>query len=1165
MQGEIAAADPTRLFGTGEYDVYNPNVLVTTKGLRVFDQMRRDDQIKAALSFKKHAVLATGWNVRPAEGTDPEGEPVVFARDMLLGLPGTLDKCLIEIMSALDFGFSVTEKLFEDRDGRVWLTALKTRSPHSFIFQQDAFGNLTGLRQQGTTFNDVFPVEKFVVYQYQKEFGNPYGTSDLDAVYRAWWTKDNAYRWLGMMLERYGIPPIFLFYNKKRYLGSQVDNMKSILENLQAATSAVLPRQDKDDLQPWSPELATQVSTTFIPALEMMNQDIARGILMPGMLGVTPDKLGSFARARVVFDVFMFVVEFLRRDIANTMNDQIIKPVHELNFATDDAPVFVFEPLTDQQQIELLNTWQKMVSGKIVIPTEEDEAHIREALEFPERTENSELLPSPETNPPPFGDEGKGEELGSDDDDDEEVGTTELRQTESLFVRRPLVNSEELVAWAKAEGFPTTIPLEDMHVTVLYSKEGFDDPGRRGEPDEVRVSGGTRKITRLGPNGAVVLEFESDELRQRHEDLLASGAVSDFDDYLAHVTITWRGQELTFDPEEIEPFDGDLVFGPERRSKIKKEFDPDAMRAKELASDREARPFSEATARCDFRQMERELDGVEGAATEAMQGVFAKAQEDLIKRIGRRGVPTADEISTMSFPRVPTLRQVTKTMLRDSFDSGRKTLNDDVNAAIKANAAGDPVTFKPTRAIEHLNDKAVVVAGITSEKALTDVKSVLSLSLANGETTGEAQERVRKALKPYVGEGDASPHRLETIVRTNTTDAFNKGRLTEMRQPGFDGLIDFVEYSAILDTRTTEVCTFLDGKIFRKSDPQLDSLTPPNHFNCRSVLVPITPDIDVPAGDVVDKKTASKAQGLAGDGFTTIVKEPLPKPKPKPPPKIEFEPVKRMPIRNSAEAQWEDAWKGANTTEDVTLAARGIQPIERILDDEIRGAYYSPVNHSINMGGFNTSRLDHRTYYRHEYGHAIDSRIMRKRGLRGNESARDVGWLKDSFKDWETKLKTTPTTVPKDILKTVKQKHGVDFEDVFKVTSKGPRGKEIQKEALMNMARAFDDGDMISFQKAYQSFSGIGESALDTGEHLMLADLVEATTRTKYGHGHGRDYYKQFPKIASRYTGGHTVEAFANFFSLYTSPRKEWRVILDRVAPKITARGREILNTARTI
>src|SRR6266853_2010682 len=54
IRGEIAFADPRRLFpGAQPYATFNPSQLVGLKGMQVFDEMRRDDQVKAALAFKK--------------------------------------------------------------------------------------------------------------------------------------------------------------------------------------------------------------------------------------------------------------------------------------------------------------------------------------------------------------------------------------------------------------------------------------------------------------------------------------------------------------------------------------------------------------------------------------------------------------------------------------------------------------------------------------------------------------------------------------------------------------------------------------------------------------------------------------------------------------------------------------------------------------------------------------------------------------------------------------------------------------------------------------------------------------------------------------------------------------------------------------------------------
>ena len=76
-----------------------------------------------------------------------------------------------------------------------------------------------------------------------------------------------------------------------------------------------------------------------------------------------------------------------------------------------------------------------------------------------------------------------------------------------------------------------------------------------------------------------------------------------------------------------------------------------------------------------------------------------------------------------------------------------------------------------------------------------------------------------------------------------------------------------MEYSAVIDDRTTPVCEELDGKIFLMGSPELDRLTPPNHFNCRSVLVPVVVGDSYDEDDVATSESLGKALDLAGRGF----------------------------------------------------------------------------------------------------------------------------------------------------------------------------------------------------------------------------------------------------------------------------------------------------------
>ena len=89
MLVEIGRADPRRLF-KGGFSQYNPNELIVRKGISVIDKMKRDEQVKAALAFKKHAVLASGWRIAVPEGMDEDSEPAVTGLETEKGLSPAL-------------------------------------------------------------------------------------------------------------------------------------------------------------------------------------------------------------------------------------------------------------------------------------------------------------------------------------------------------------------------------------------------------------------------------------------------------------------------------------------------------------------------------------------------------------------------------------------------------------------------------------------------------------------------------------------------------------------------------------------------------------------------------------------------------------------------------------------------------------------------------------------------------------------------------------------------------------------------------------------------------------------------------------------------------------------------------------------------------------------
>lgn len=157
---------------------------------------------------------------------------------------------------------------------------------------------------------------------------------------------------------------------------------------------------------------------------------------------------------------------------------------------------------------------------------------------------------------------------------DEEGNKTPSRTTSlgdaaprPLYVQRKVTNGADILEWAKAQGFDTTVPADELHVTIAYSRQALDwmkvggDWGSRQDGGLTVAPGGARLVEPLGSEGAVVLLFNSSELAWRHMQIREAGASWDYEEYQPHVTITYAAGDL--DLSKVEPYRGKIEFGPE--------------------------------------------------------------------------------------------------------------------------------------------------------------------------------------------------------------------------------------------------------------------------------------------------------------------------------------------------------------------------------------------------------------------------------------------------------------------------------------------------------------------------------------------------------------------------------------------------------------------------
>lgn len=141
----------------------------------------------------------------------------------------------------------------------------------------------------------------------------------------------------------------------------------------------------------------------------------------------------------------------------------------------------------------------------------------------------------------------------------------------SLYVHRKVTNSADIVAWAKSQGFKTTLEADDLHVTIAYSRAQLDwhKCGQSWEETITIPAGGPRSVERFG-SSAIVLEISADTLGWRHQQIMRAGGTNDFPEYRPHITISFNAEGV--DIEKLEPFQGKIELGPEIFQKVKEDW-----------------------------------------------------------------------------------------------------------------------------------------------------------------------------------------------------------------------------------------------------------------------------------------------------------------------------------------------------------------------------------------------------------------------------------------------------------------------------------------------------------------------------------------------------------------------------------------------------------------
>lgn len=145
------------------------------------------------------------------------------------------------------------------------------------------------------------------------------------------------------------------------------------------------------------------------------------------------------------------------------------------------------------------------------------------------------------------------------------------------------------------------------------------------------------------------------------------------------------------------------------------------------------------------------------------------------------------------------------------------------------------------------NAEAFTVAKATQLDVLADLRRGVQDLLDNGtpkeQWMRQMEVRMRAAgwwgqqqrVNPATGQVETvrlgSPHRLETIYRTNAQVSFQRGRYNAQRR--LMRARPYWQYIAVMDSRTRHSHALLNGHCYEAASRVWETIYPPNGYNCR--------------------------------------------------------------------------------------------------------------------------------------------------------------------------------------------------------------------------------------------------------------------------------------------------------------------------------------------
>lgn len=300
------------------------------KGLKIYDELKRDAHAGAVLAKRKLAVTSRRWVVQAASKSAADVKAADLVRGALQHL--RFNHIRKRLLEATLKGYAVGEVMWEVRDGLVLPERVIARDQRRFTFLTD--GSLRLLTRENMIEGEELPPRKFIVHRRGAEDDSPYGTGVGGMLFWPVFFKRNGITFWLTFADKFGSPTALGRYPT----GSDAGEQNKLLAALQAISQdagIIVPQGMEVELL----EAARSGSVdTYEKLVRYMDEQVSKAVLGETMsTTAAATGLGS-NQADVQNDVRLEVAMDDADELDETINDTLVKWIVEFNMPGAGLP-----------------------------------------------------------------------------------------------------------------------------------------------------------------------------------------------------------------------------------------------------------------------------------------------------------------------------------------------------------------------------------------------------------------------------------------------------------------------------------------------------------------------------------------------------------------------------------------------------------------------------------------------------------------------------------------------------------------------------------------------------------------------------------------------------------------------------------------------------------